>query len=176
MVIARSGARFLSSAASTRAALWRASLSGIWWESRNSRAAEGSGPIAASHATAKIAPSERRMPLPQPNMPQPNMPQPNMPRLRAPARHAQARHAQAQHAQAQHAQAQHAQAQHARAQHAKVASSQSVRARRAPPPTPCRRNGPNAANRRRTGLQTDMEGLRLGRFAARKSAVVVEHG
>src|SRR5262245_18844470 len=166
MVIARSGARFLSSAASTRAALWRASLSGIWWESRNSRAAEGSGPIAASHATAKIAPSERRMPLPQPNMPQPNMPQPNMPRLRAQARHAQA----------QHAQAQHARAQHARAQHAKVASPQSVRARRAPPPTPCRRNGPNAANRRRTGLQTDMEGLRLGRFAARKSAVVVEHG
>src|SRR5215831_17975180 len=64
MVIARSGARFLSSAASTRAALWRASLSGIWWESRNSRAAEGPGTIAASHTTAKIAPSERRIRMP----------------------------------------------------------------------------------------------------------------
>ena len=68
MVIARSGARFLSSAASTRAARWRASLSGSWWESRNSRAAEGPGPIAVSHQTAKIAQSERRMPLPLPNM------------------------------------------------------------------------------------------------------------
>src|SRR5262245_25199634 len=129
MVIERSGARFLSSAASTRAARWRASLPGIWWESRNSRAAQMPGPIASSHTTAKIAQSNRRirMPLPGPDVP-------GSPRRTSRQHHAI-----------------------------------HLAPRR-------RRNGPIAANRRRPGLQTDMEGLRLGCLAAGNTAVVVEHG
>ncbi len=69
ILIERSGTRFFTSAASTRAARWRASLSGSWCDSRNSRASAGPAAInstSPSVRTAQITQRNGLVDIPQP--------------------------------------------------------------------------------------------------------------